>query len=157
MNWEAIGAVGEIAGAIGVIITLIYLALQIRQNTRASRIASFQASTEMLNSVSQSIATNSELAEILDVLSSGSRELTPSEFQRFSFLTLSLFRSWETAFYQRTEGMALQQSWERYEGSIRNQLSMPQVREWWRTGSFGFTTDFKNHIDLVIGDLSNDV
>ncbi len=35
MNWEAIGAVGEILGALGVIATLIYLALQIRQNTRS--------------------------------------------------------------------------------------------------------------------------
>jgi hypothetical protein len=36
MNWEAIGAVGEIASAAGVIITLIYLATQIRiQNTES--------------------------------------------------------------------------------------------------------------------------
>ena len=35
MNWDAIGAVGEIIGAIGVILTLFYLAFQIRQNTKA--------------------------------------------------------------------------------------------------------------------------
>ena len=34
MNWEAIGAIGEILGAAGVIITLIYLSGQIRQNNR---------------------------------------------------------------------------------------------------------------------------
>ena len=34
MNWEAIGAVGETVGGIGVIVTLIYLAIQVRQNTR---------------------------------------------------------------------------------------------------------------------------
>ena len=33
MNWEAIGAVGEVLGAIAVIATLAYLAVQIRQNT----------------------------------------------------------------------------------------------------------------------------
>ena len=33
MNWEAIGAIGEIIGAMGVIATLGYLAYQIRQNT----------------------------------------------------------------------------------------------------------------------------
>ena len=33
MNWEAIGAIGELAGAIGVIVTLVYLAIQIRQNS----------------------------------------------------------------------------------------------------------------------------
>ncbi len=34
MNWEAIGAIGEVLGAAGVIITLAYLAVQIRQNSR---------------------------------------------------------------------------------------------------------------------------
>ncbi len=33
MNWEAIGAIGEVVGGIGVIVTLGYLAVQIRQNT----------------------------------------------------------------------------------------------------------------------------
>ena len=33
MNWDAIGAGAELIGATGVIITLIYLAMQIRQNT----------------------------------------------------------------------------------------------------------------------------
>ena len=39
MNWEAIGAVGEVLGAIGVVVTLGYLAVQIRHNTRSVRAA----------------------------------------------------------------------------------------------------------------------
>ncbi len=37
MNWDAIGAIAELLGAIGVILTLVYLATQIRQNTESSR------------------------------------------------------------------------------------------------------------------------
>ena len=37
MNWEAIGAVGEIVGAITVFATLIYLAIQIKHGARAAR------------------------------------------------------------------------------------------------------------------------
>ena len=39
MNWDAIGAFGEWAGAIVVIITLVYLARQIKQNSELSRLA----------------------------------------------------------------------------------------------------------------------
>ena len=46
VNWEAIGAIGEVAGAIGVIATLLYLAVQIRQNTRAMTGATQDAITE---------------------------------------------------------------------------------------------------------------
>ena len=34
MNWDAVGAIGEILGAMGVIATLAFLAFQVRQNSR---------------------------------------------------------------------------------------------------------------------------
>ena len=40
MNWEAIGAVGEVVGAAGIILTLLYLAAQIKSNTVATQTAS---------------------------------------------------------------------------------------------------------------------
>ncbi len=42
MNWDAIGAIAELLGAIGVIASLVYLATQIRQNTRSVRSATYQ-------------------------------------------------------------------------------------------------------------------
>jgi len=35
MNWDAIGAVGEIVGALGVVVTVGYLALQVRPSFEA--------------------------------------------------------------------------------------------------------------------------
>jgi len=37
MNWEALGALAEFLAALGVIVTLVFLARQIQQNTRATR------------------------------------------------------------------------------------------------------------------------
>jgi hypothetical protein len=48
MNWEAIGAIGEVVGAAGVIASLIYLAAQIRQNTRSVEAAAYQSVAEGL-------------------------------------------------------------------------------------------------------------
>ena len=42
MNWEAIGAIGETLGAVGVIATLVYLAVQIRDSNRVAEDASFE-------------------------------------------------------------------------------------------------------------------
>ena len=53
MNWDAIGAVGEFIGAILVGATLIYLAFQLRQNTKALTSSTFQA-------VSSNMASNME-------------------------------------------------------------------------------------------------
>ena len=40
VNWEAISAIGQIVGAIAVVVSLIYLAREIRSNARSARIAS---------------------------------------------------------------------------------------------------------------------
>ena len=42
MDWNAVGAIGEVGGAVGVIVTLIYLAGQLRQNTNALKSASYE-------------------------------------------------------------------------------------------------------------------
>ncbi len=44
MNWEAIGAAGEILGALAVVASIVYLSSQIRSNTRATKAsAGFEA------------------------------------------------------------------------------------------------------------------
>jgi hypothetical protein len=43
VNWGAIGAMGELVGALGVIVSLGYLGVQIRQNAQSVRAASYQA------------------------------------------------------------------------------------------------------------------
>ena len=57
MNWNAIAAVGELAGAVAVVVSLLYLARQISQNTRATRrTASHDAVEGMLNWFSHALA-----------------------------------------------------------------------------------------------------
>ena len=51
MDWEAIGAIGEIIGAIAVLLTIVYLADQIKQNTKAVKAATQQAISDATTEV----------------------------------------------------------------------------------------------------------
>ena len=51
MNWDAIGAVGELLGASAVLVTLIYLAVQIRQNTSAAATATYESTMTGFNDI----------------------------------------------------------------------------------------------------------
>ncbi len=66
MNWEAVGAIAELLGGIGVIVSLFYLAMQIQQNTRSVRAASYQSVTSSLSQLSGSIGRNAEASTPLD-------------------------------------------------------------------------------------------
>lgn len=61
MNWEAVGAIGEVIGAIGVIVTLAYLAIQIRQNSAVVRSATRQAISTTQAEIGYRLAENPEL------------------------------------------------------------------------------------------------
>ena len=64
MNWEAIGAVAESLGTLAVIASLIYVAIQIRQNNRGARIETFASAVRGVQEQHRALATNPELLRI---------------------------------------------------------------------------------------------
>ena len=85
MNWEAIGAVGEIVGALGVLATLVYLATQIRENSRILGAASLQSVLDgPRDRYFLPMATSGELCEIFARRLNSLDQLDDSEKRRFS-------------------------------------------------------------------------
>jgi hypothetical protein len=64
MNWDAIGASAEMLGAVGVIATLVYLALQIRQNSHQLRGAATSAVYEYQRSITVMLSEDPDLYKI---------------------------------------------------------------------------------------------
>jgi len=63
MDWNAIGAIGEIIGALAVFLTLAYLALQVRQNTRTIQASAVDASINKLQAVRISLYESPSASE----------------------------------------------------------------------------------------------
>ena len=70
MNWDAIGAVGEIVGAIAVVATLAYFGVQLRNSTRASEANNVQANAGNFNALGLEIAKEPDLRRVYQRLSS---------------------------------------------------------------------------------------
>ena len=49
MSWEAVSAIRQVLGSVGVILSLLYLATQVRQNNRASTVSAKLVSTQLLS------------------------------------------------------------------------------------------------------------
>ena len=64
LNWDAIGAIGELVGATAVFVSIIYLALQIRQNSTAVRSSGSHNAAYSAIQILESIGTNRETREI---------------------------------------------------------------------------------------------
>ena len=64
MNWEAISAIGQLVGALAVVISLIYLAREVRSNARATRHAAMRSTLDNFNRLAQQLTEHSDLAEL---------------------------------------------------------------------------------------------
>jgi hypothetical protein len=64
VNWEAVGAIANLAAALGVIATLIYLAIQIRQNSNQLRGAATIAVYDYQRSITDTLTEDQELDKI---------------------------------------------------------------------------------------------
>src|SRR5262245_53856525 len=74
INWEALGAIANLLAAVGVIATLIYLSIQIRQNTKAVRSSSIQNLVQSFSTTAQAAVENEYIVPLLLKANTGSRE-----------------------------------------------------------------------------------
>ena len=105
MTLVELGALGEFVGAIGVVVTLIYLAIQIRQNTQATRAASFHAVYDSMNHVNTTVIQNVDLTRIWLAGLADREALSPEDRHRFDFTMLSYMHVFETMHFQARVGI----------------------------------------------------
>lgn len=99
MNWDAIGAVGELIGATAVLVTLIYLATQIKQTNKMARFETTREITGQFNACNHLYATDTAIRQVL--LKKG--ELSEDEAERlYSYVDLycNAFATAQLAFDQ---------------------------------------------------------
>ena len=104
MNWDAIGAVGEIIGAVAVIATLIYLAIQIRDSARASRSAAVTDATTAMQAFYQELGSNPNTSQLfLRALADPTSLSREDEFQ-YLMMMHSCFLGFQRSFFLAREG-----------------------------------------------------
>ena len=103
MDWTAIGAVGELVGAVAVVVSLIYLSRQVRQNTRALRTANAATVKQNFQTIARAFITDRGASDI--VLRALKRdELTPAEQLSAYAWFFDVLKSGELAYSQYRSG-----------------------------------------------------
>jgi hypothetical protein len=165
MNWEAVGAVGELVGAVTVIVTLFYIAHQIKQNNRALTRSNEFAKANSIHQINASfsslyshLASDGELADIHTRALSGER-LTPTEETRFtSFMNMYLAILENLAEQQSLElgfsGLDSDSAVVLMAPELKKLLDTDSGSRWWReSGPALYVEDFRRQVDRAISNL----
>ncbi len=147
MNWDAMGAVGEVIGASAVVISVVYLALQIRKQTNVSRLA---ATRELNNQITESIAVMTEDAEIAAIYLKAVRDyesLPDLDRLRISLWFLRNFRILEQQFLHIKSENVEASYLESVSKTYREWMLFPGVKQWWKLSTHHFDPGFCAYIE----------
>ena len=152
MNWDAIGAVAEAVGALGVIATLLYLATQVRQATRAAKADFFFRSIEGLVDFNLRVADNDALPELFWKTLESPDRLTDAEERRSRHLLSGLFRAGERTYFAYRSDLIGEEVFRSQIGLMARLSRMPGGVGWIRTWGPGLDPGYlralEEHGDL---------
>ena len=127
---QDLGSIGEFVAAIATLATLVYLALQIRQNTRSVQLSALEANVQAGNRVRELLIMDEGLSDLHSKGLQGYSQLDRAERLRFGLLLQNLFGSVQAAFI-RTRLMGASGTFMEIESFLDSLLVHPGVREWW--------------------------
>ena len=154
MNWEAVGAVGEVLGAAGVILTLGYLATQIRQNTAMMTAQTVQASVDATQRVLLFRAEHPELRAVLRK-SRENEPLDADEFELMASYLQATFMNFQARLQHHSRGVFDSSVNESYEKILVDYLEQPYAQRWWSFAGQLYGDAFRAHCDDIIRRISS--
>ena len=147
---DALGNIGDFVGGIAVILTLVYLAVQIRHNTRSTKLASMQSTMLAAQNVAILPAQDRDLARVVRVGLTTPEELDDDEFQQFRYFLMNMLRVHEDMFVQHRAGVVDDETWMARASSLRTIFSMPGGRRVWDSSN-AYRPDFQAWLQSELG------
>ena len=149
VNREAISAIGQIVGAIGVVVSLIYVATEVRNSARATQLASRRSISEIFTLLSRQLAEHPDLRELYYRGLHDFESLEGTDLVGFAQVMLQLFRAYEEAYYGHLEGDVDPRLWRGWEAAMRDINGYPGVQAYWRSRSHWYSEEFAKYINQL--------
>lgn len=145
MNWEAIGAVGEVGGAIAVVATLAYLAKQIQESNRVTNAEAVRSRAEMMVNTWFRVVEDDRLysatkAAYFDGLTL--EEMNETDRVSFRMLIRGLTARWESEYFENRHRVLSDTVWAQRLQTIAAMLERPAYHEGWCEVRPALTTEF---------------
>lgn len=145
---QALGNLGEFVGALGVVISLVYLAQQMQQNTTSVRAASFNSMVQNSIRLLEHAFRDSEFANFLHRAELDPESLSPSERVRWDAYMTAVYRHFGNLVYQYRVGALDQQMWESYARTLEDHVRRtPSWGRWFEEHKGVFSTALVEQVE----------
>ncbi len=150
LDITTLAAWGEFIGGIAVVVSLIYLAGQIRQNSKLLRASTASATMATYNDFSGLVVQDSEVSWIYRQGMSDRSSLADDDLQRFDTLLGMFFGGMNHEYQFVADGVMGRSVWENRTRSMRRLFQLPGFRQWWNEWRDIYDEEFGNLVDSLI-------
>ena len=145
-NLKLMAMSAEIVASLAVIISLIFVAYSINQNTAALQAINDNFLYELQNQRLSDVSIDGDLATIIVKFTDG-QELTDSELLRYRFWMTQELNMWELAFLRFRDGLLPPRQWKTWDAMWSKDIPLQIPVEWWSNYRYQFDTEFAVHVD----------
>ena len=139
MNWEAISAVSQLVGSLAVVISVLYLAVQLRSSTRVARVAAHR-------DVTKPFMENAELGRVWRTGLENLEALSPEDQARFFHAAYQFMKALETIHYHYVYGLLDAQLWEGWRELLQHYVATPGIHYYLTQRGPVFSRRFRSFI-----------
>lgn len=143
MTLSDLASIGSFVSGVAVLISLVYLASQVRQGTKATRAEIHQNILTGWLSAADLVAQHAEL--FAKGLSADREKFDAfSDAEKLTFVTVAMgmFRHYENVFLQNREGYVRSEDWNAWTNHLLMYFNMPGVQYWWKMRRASFSPAF---------------
>lgn len=140
----------QILGGIGVIASMIYVAIQIRNNGRATRAATFQQLSSTMANNWLTAASSPEMVSLILRATDDFEALNRVEKARARFFMMGYARNFENAFFQHKIGTLKKSDWVGISADIHILFSQPGAKKIWPLIKNRSSHEFQIYINAIV-------
>jgi hypothetical protein len=150
MNWQMLTAIGQLAAVFIGVPSIIYFAIQLREQNRERRQAAVNALTVQWGELTKTLHENAEFTALYLRGVQSFHDLDAVSKLRFSAYQNRFFKNFEGMYYSRREGILTSELWDEIGRTMSDFLAYDGVRQWWETRKHWHTEAFVRVVDAII-------
>ena len=153
MNWEAIGAIGEVVGAGAVVLTLVYLAMQVRQNTLQVRSDNEQQAIDGYFALIIGATKDPHISQILREGLHDFQGMPRQAQMQFHSVMMGVIQGFTKVYHLNRIGSLSDDICHMAERDLMRYLKTPGGGQWWNVTKVGAPDFLQNRIDVAMNEL----
>jgi hypothetical protein len=147
MDLESLANAGEFIGGIAVVVSLVYLAIQIRQNTQYTRLQLQHMIKGDAIALRRAVIESPDFGDFLARAIVDFDSLSPGERIRFNMGCANVLEHQQQMFLLRDQ---LASDWDSQEQVIRGYFALEPFRRWWASGRAMLAREFVEYVETEI-------